>query len=347
MKVKIKDLLDVYHYEVSKTTKNKNRVYNFEKYKMINIINIKNIIESSNYEIDKYNIFYIYEPKLRIVMSLDIGNRIIDHYIAKYILIPKLDKYLDIRNVASRKNMGMSYGIKLLKKYIELNKKYDNLYVLKIDIKKYFYSIDHDVLKSMLVNILDDEEYRLVCGFIDSTDKEYVNIKIKEIKKKILKKAKNKKQYQEVLDIPFYEYGKGLTIGNVCSQILSIFYLSKLDFYIIHNLKCKYMVRYCDDIVIFDYDKERLKDVFKKIELELVKYKLKINKNKSFIINIKNGFIFCGNFVKLDGKKTIIKRCKSSKNKIRRNIIKIKKMYKNGIISFRKYFCSINSYNKM
>ena len=120
MKAKIKDLLDVYHYEVSKTTKNKNRVYNFEKYKMINIINIKNIIESSNYEIDKYNIFYIYEPKLRIVMSLDIGNRIIDHYIAKYILIPKLDKYLDIRNVASRKNMGMSYGIKLLKNYIEL-----------------------------------------------------------------------------------------------------------------------------------------------------------------------------------------------------------------------------------
>ena len=57
MKVKIKDLLDVYHYEVSKNTKNKNRVYNFEKYKMLNIINIKEIIESGNYEINKYNIF--------------------------------------------------------------------------------------------------------------------------------------------------------------------------------------------------------------------------------------------------------------------------------------------------
>ena len=57
MEVKIKDLLDVYHYEVSKNTKNKNRVYNFEKYKMLNIINIKEIIESGNYEINKYNIF--------------------------------------------------------------------------------------------------------------------------------------------------------------------------------------------------------------------------------------------------------------------------------------------------
>ena len=90
------------------------------------------------------------------------------------------------------------------------------------------------------------------------------------------------------------------------------------------------MVRYCDDIVIFDYDKERLKDVFKKIELELVKYKLKINKNKSFIINIKNGFIFCGNFVKLDGKKTIIKRSRTSKNKIIKNIRLKEKLYKNG-----------------
>ena len=213
MEVKITDLLDVYHREVSKTTKNKNRVYNFEKYKIINIINIKKILEEGKYEIEKYNIFYIYEPKLRIIMSLDIANRIVDHYIAKYILIPKLDKYLDIRNVASRKNMGMSYGIKLVKKYIESNKKYDNLYVLKLDISKYFYSIDHNVLKNMLYDILSTDEYKLVCGFIDSTDKEYVNIRISEIKNKLLKNVKNDKQYQEVLSIPFYEFGKGLTIG--------------------------------------------------------------------------------------------------------------------------------------
>lgn len=344
MEVKINDLLDVYHYEVSKTTKNKSRVYNFEKYKMLNIINIKEIIEKSEYEIEKYNIFYIYEPKLRIIMSLDISNRIVDHYIAKYILIPKLDKYLDIRNIASRKNMGMSYGIKLLKKYVELNKKYDNLYVLKLDISKYFYSIDYVVLKKMLYDILDEDEYKLVCGFIDSTDKEYVNSKIIEIKKKLVKKVKNEKQYQEVLNIPFYEKGKGLTIGNVCSQILSIFYLSRLDFYIIHSLGCKYMIRYCDDIIIFNSNKQKLKEVFEKIEIELKKYKLKLNKNKCFVVSANKGFIFCGNYIKLDNKKTIIKRSKSSRDKIKRNINIREKMYRNGSISFEKYFSSINSY---
>lgn len=262
MKVDIKDLIHIYEKEVSKNTKNKRKVYNFEKYKMLNIINIKKILEEGSYHIDRYNIFYIYEPKLRIIMSLDIGNRIVDHYIAKYILGFKLEKYLDIRNVASRKNMGMYYGLNLVKKYIEKHKKYDSFFVLKLDIRKYFYSIDHDVLKKMLSPILSEDEFSLVSSVIDSTDSLYVNERISAIKEKLLKNAKTKRQRQEIIDIPFYCKGKGLTIGNVSSQILSIFYLSRLDHFIIHDLKCKYMVRYCDDLIIFHHNKEYLQEVF-------------------------------------------------------------------------------------
>ena len=81
-----------------------------------------------------------------------------------------------------------------------------------------------------------------------------MNKRISIIKDKLLERAKTEKQRQEILDIPYYEYGKGLTIGNVCSQILSIFYLSSLDYYIIHTLKSKYMVRYCDDLIIFHHN---------------------------------------------------------------------------------------------
>ena len=344
MKVNIQDLISIYEKEVSRNTKNKDKVYRFEKYKMLNISNIKNIIESGNFFITKYNIFYIYEPKLRIIMSLDIGNRIIDHYIAKHILLNKLDKYLDIRNVASRKNMGMNYGINLVKKYIEKHKKYNNFYVLKLDIKKYFYTIDHEVLKKQLKKYLNKEELSLVSTFINSTNAKYVNKRLSIIKDKLLERAKTEKQRQEILDIPYYEYGKGLTIGNVCSQILSIFYLSSLDYYIIHTLKCKYMVRYCDDLIIFHHNKEYLKYVFEKIVKELDKYKLKINKKKSFITNTKYGFIFCGNYIKVDNNKTIIKRCSESKIKIRRNIRKKRKLYLKGKIRYRLYFNSANSY---
>lgn len=345
MEVNIKDLLYIYEKEVSKTTKNKNKIYNFEKYKMLNIIDIKDKLENNNYNIGKYNIFYIYEPKLRIIMSLSIKDRIVDHYISRYILLPKLNKYLDIRNVASRKNMGLSYGIKLLKRYIELNKKYKDIYVLKLDIKKYFYNIDHKVLKDMLINILDKEEYLLVSKYIDSTNYNYVNEKIDKIKTYLLSGTNNKKKEEEINNIPLYINNKGLTIGNVCSQILSIFYLSYLDYYVIHNLKCKYYIRYCDDIIILHNDKDYLYKVFDKIERELKKYKLELNSNKCYITNIKHGILFCGKYIKVINNKTIIKLCNNSKNKIKRNINKKNKLYKNNKISYKSYFLSINSYN--
>lgn len=63
--------------------------------------------------------------------------------------------------------MGYDYAINLVKKYIEYNKKYDKFYILKIDISKYFYSIDHNVLKSLIIDKLNDDEYNIVCSIID------------------------------------------------------------------------------------------------------------------------------------------------------------------------------------
>ena len=347
MIINVYDLLDVYNNEVSKNTKNKRKVYNFEKHKMIHLYNIKSKIENNKYEINNYNIFNIYEPKLRIIMSLSIENRIVDHYLSKYILLPKLDKYLDIRNVASRKNMGMSYGVKLLKKYIEKNKKYDNIYVLKIDISKYFYSIDHKVLKRMLLGKLNNDEYNLVSKFIDSTDYDYVNKRIEEIKNKLKTITTNSYRLNEIDEIPYYLNGKGLTIGNVSSQILSIFYLSELDFYIINNLKCKYMIRYCDDIIILHNDREYLYEVFDKIKDKLKEYKLRINTKKSFITRLDKGVIFCGNYIKIDNKKTIINKCNANKIRIKRNIKKINKKFIENKIIYKSYFNSINCYRSM
>ena len=154
MKVNVYDLLNIYEKEVSKNTRNKNKVNNFEKNKMENIYDIKNIIESGNYKVGKYNIFSVNSPKYRIIMSTNIKDKIINHYLTRYVLIEKLDKYLDIRNCATRCNMGYDYAIKLLLRYLEENKKNGKFYILKIDISKYFYSVDHDVLKSLLVDKL-------------------------------------------------------------------------------------------------------------------------------------------------------------------------------------------------
>lgn len=202
MEVNVYDLLDIYEKEVSRNTKNKRKISNFERHKMINIYDIKNIIEEGNYKVSRYNIFNVSRPKYRIVMNLNIKDKIINHYVARNILIKKLDKYLDIRNVYTRVNMGYDYGIKLLLKYLEEYKRYDRFYILRIDISKYFYSIDHNILKDMLKGKLSSDEYRIICSIIDSTNEEYVNDEITYIKSRLI--GRDKKRVIEINKLPIY-----------------------------------------------------------------------------------------------------------------------------------------------
>lgn len=344
VKVNVNDIIDIYEKEVSVNTKNKSKVYNFEKNKIENIYDIKNIIESDNYKITKYNVFTINNPKYRMVMSLNMKDKIINHYVARFILLPKLNKYLDIRNCATRKNMGYDYAIKLLKRYIECNKKYGKFYILKIDISKYFYSIDHNILKELLKDKLNEEEYKIVSRIIDSTNESYINKIIINIKNNLLIKDKNR--CNEINKLPLYEYNKGLPIGNMTSQILSIFYLYKLDYYIINNFKLKYLLKYMDDYIIISNNKDKLKKALNEIEYILnKKYKLNINKNETNIYDSYHGFEYLGYMFYIRNNKTIIKIKSSNKRRIDNNIKKINYLYKNNYISYQKYFNSMNNYN--
>ena len=343
MEVNVYDLLDIYEREVSKNTKNKRKINNFERFKMISMYDIKNIIESGNYSVGKYNIFSISRPKYRIVMSFGVKDKIINHYVARKILVSKLDKYLDIRNCATRSGMGYDYGIKLLLKYLEKYKKYDRFYILRIDISKYFYSIDHSVLRELLDGKLDDYEYNIVSSIIDSTNSCYVNEKIIRIKDRLL--DIDKKRTSEIEKIPIYRYGKGLPIGNMTSQFLSIFYLYKLDHYIVNDLKLKHMVRYMDDYVIFHHDKEYLKYALKIIIEKLVReYKLNVNDKKTFVVDSYNGFEFLGYRFNVKNNKIMINIKGENRRRRSSNIKKNNYLYRCGCISYRNYFNSMNNY---
>ena len=341
MKVNIYDVLDVYDKYISKNTQNKKKIYLFDKNKMQNITDIVNVLENDTYVPDKYNIFLVSEPKYRVVMSLGIKDKIINHYMAKYILKPKLEKYLDDRNVATRENKGTDYGIKLLKRYLEENKKYDNLYVLKLDIKKFFYNINHEILKSKIVSKLSSEEYKVICSIIDSTNREYVNEEIRDI---VIKKASlDKQRGAEIKNIPFYKNGKGLSIGAMTSQFLSIFYTHELDHYIVHNLKVKHYVRYMDDMVLLHPDREYLKKCLKIIEEKIKEYDLELNAKKTKIINIKEGLVFLGYNFKIINKKTIIVNQRNKIYKVKKNIKKICYLYERNFISYKTVFSSISN----
>lgn len=236
----IGNIMNVYDNEIKKNTKNKAMIEEFDNFYSINIKQIKEELMSGDYIPSEYNIFYIREPKLRIIMSQNIKDKVVNHLVARYFLINSFDSSFINNNIATRKNKGTHYGLKLFKKYLNIMKnKYDNFYILKFDISKYFYNIDHDIVKEIIrKKIKDKNAINILDKIIDSTDQEYINKKILKIKEQIKE------------DVTIYKKGKGCPIGNMTSQIIGIIYLNELDHYIKEKLKIKYYIRYMDGATV-------------------------------------------------------------------------------------------------
>ena len=341
MEVKFDDILSIYEKEIRVTSKNKRKVFLFEKNKIQNISRIVKELREGTYTPSKYNVFIVFEPKCRIVMSLNIRDKIVNHYMARYVLLPKLSKYLDIRNVATRKNMGVGYANRLIKYYLNDMKKSNNIfYILKLDIKKYFYNIDHNILLGKLKDRLSSEEYNIINRIISSTNSSYINMEIDNIKASY-------KGSKDLSNIPYYLNDKGLSLGAMVSQFLSIYYLNEMDHFIVHNLHIKRYIRYMDDLVLFHHDKEVLKKI-KDILIEKFKneYKLEVN-NKTKIYRSDEYFIFLGKRYRVVNNKTI-KKCRSNTYYIANKRIKrVNKLYKSGVISFAGIYSAYANYKGM
>ena len=244
--------------EVRRNTRNERRVFNMKQYKSYYISSVYNMLIANNYKVGKYNKFIIYEPKERLIVSQNIIDKIVNHLVARYILYPAiLPCLLDI-NVASRKDLGTSAGLKIIKEYQRVCKiKYGTYYVLKCDISKFFCNINHDILK-----------------------------------RKIRKRIKEK-QSLEIIDNIIDSNEPGLFIGSMTSQVFAIFYLNDLDHYIKNELKIKYYVRYQDDFLLLHPSKEYLKQCLEKIKNFLKEEKLELNK-KTRIFKSTDNYIFLG-----------------------------------------------------
>lgn len=345
----IKVIQKIYSSRVRVNTKNKLKLEKFENNYVSNMIYIKQILEERNYKPGRYNIFLIKEPKLRIIMSQNIIDKLINHVVTQYFLINIFESTLIEENVATRKNKGTKYGIFLLKKYLN-EVKDKNFYVLKFDISKYFFNLDHKIIKELLVHkIKDKEALKILYDIVDSTDSCYVNERINLLKEKEIKKitdsnCKNKELLiKEIKELPNYEVGKGLPIGNMSSQFLAILYLNELDHFIKNKLKIKYYTRYMDDGVIIHQSKEYLQYCLEEINKILERYKLKLNK-KTKIYSCKEGFEFLGFRYIIKNNKVIMKVKNSTKKRFKRKIKVYNKLLKKDKLSKFDYNQVLASY---
>lgn len=332
-------IMDMYDKVIHKNMKNKRKLEYFDNYYCENLKAIKEELMTKQYDPKKYNIFLIREPKYRIIMGQNVPDKIVNHLVAKYFLVPYFEKDFITTNVATRKGMGTHYGLKLFKQYYNNMKiNHNKFYVLKFDIKKYFYSLDHNIIKELIRRKIKDKDViNLIDKIIDSTDKEYVNIKINKIKENRMKKAQDSNILKQIHEIPIYKQGKGFPIGNMTSQFFGIMYLNELDHYIKEKLGIKYYVRYMDDGILMHHDKDYLKYCFKKIkELIQDKYKIQLNKNKSKIYSNKEEIEFLGFRFITKNNRIIVKVRNGTKKRFKRKMKKIDFLYTNNLIDYAK-----------
>lgn len=325
---------------IKSTCKNKKEVYKFSLNLNTNIYNIYVSLKNKTYVPDKYMTFMIFEPKPRLVMSQSIKDKIVNHFITNYYLIPYLESSLIDSNVATRKGKGSSYGNDLLQKYFNkllINNRTCEIYCLKMDVSKYFYSINHDILMSMLgKKIKDNDVLNIIKLVISQTNNDYINKNISYYNNK----------YNT--DIPYYINDTGLSIGAMVSQFLAIFFLNEIDHYIKEKLDCKYYIRYMDDLVILDVNKEKLKRVYNIINEKLNALKLRVNK-KSNIYNCSNGFSFLGYTYKTINNKLYVSCKKTTYNRVMKKLFYLQKhdrvKYRKSLGSYYGYLTNIDKIN--
>lgn len=270
----------------------------------VNNLKLQEDLRSGNYRISQTTNFQLTERgKLRHIEAPAIRDRIIQKVLCQNILVPYLTKPLIYDNYASLKNRGTSFARKrievLLQKYIR--KHGSDGYILQIDIKKYFESIDHDILKDMLHKQIHEPQE--IMNLIDY-----------------------------VVDTSSHS-NKGLNLGSEAPQIFAIYFLSSIDSYIKTVKGIKYYGRYMDDMFIISDSKDNLKILLEEIKTELGKLKLQINEKKTHITKLSHGFTFMQIKYSLEGNKIIKRPTHSKIVRERRRLKKYKKRFENGLMS--------------
>lgn len=305
-KLTFENLLNA-HNRAKKNKGNKKEVIRFEIDLESNIINIIHRLKDGSYKLGKYKEFTIYEPKERIIKSLPYKDRIVQQWYIYEFIKPYIIPRLINNTCACIEKRGTHYAVKLIQRYMRIMKrKYNNYYIIKLDIKKYFNNIDKDILYQIMNSFIKDKKLLwLTKIFIYDNDSEL-----------------------------------GIPIGNYTSQYFANIYLSLLDKYIKKELKVKYYVRYMDDTVILVKDKSECSVLMDKIKLFLHdRLKLELNEKSRYYPN-SLGVNFCG-YIIYETHRLIRK---DSKKKIKSKVRKWLKLNEMNILDKNKVILSYNSW---
>lgn len=233
---------------------------------MDNIVGLHDELVNKKYKHSGYKSFYINDPKRRLIHKASVRDRLLHHAVYR-ILYPFFDKTFIVDSFSCRNEKGTHKAIRRFRNLaFRVSKNHTRTcWVLKCDIKKFFASINHEILLAILREYIPDQNILwLLQNVIFSFHTQSIE-------------------------------GVGLPLGNLTSQLFANIYMNKFDQWVKHRLKSHYYVRYADDFVFFSRDKFRLEEARIKIQEFLqTSLKLALHPNKVFIKTVASGVDFLG-----------------------------------------------------
>jgi RNA-directed DNA polymerase len=273
----------------------KKDVQEFELHLMDNIISLRDDLKLKTYIHGGYHAFNISDPKPRNIHKASVRDRLLHHAIYR-VLYPYFDLKFIHDSYSCRNYKGTHRAIERLKFFARKVSKNNTkqCFALKCDIRKFFASIDHQTLISILKSHnLDDQTVNLLSTLISSFHCSILQNTTMKI---------------------------GLPLGNLTSQLLVNVYMNEFDQYMKHTLKERYYIRYADDFVILASNKNHLCNLLQHIILNLRdNLKLTLHPNKIHIKTFSSGIDFLGwvNFpthrvLRTTTKRRMVKRLKTN-----------------------------------
>ena len=206
----------------------------FERNFEDNLFILHQKLKNKIYKHGEYQSFYVNDPKQRHIHKAKVADRVV-HRLLYTFLYELFDKSFIYDSYSCRLEKGAHKGIKRLEQFArKVSQNYTRpCWALKLDIKKFFASVDHRVLKKLIRRKIKDSN---ILQIIDQVIDSFCSVPAKTVGCHPTASNKN----------------KGMPLGNLTSQVFANIYLNELDQFVNHKIKIKHYCRYADDFVILD-----------------------------------------------------------------------------------------------
>lgn len=329
-------------YQAKKGVSWKGSVQKYELNLLANTYRLKTELEQKTYQAKPFVEFPLYERgNARWIKSMHIRDRVVQRTVCDNILLPLIKPYLIYDNGASLQNKGIDFALDRVQLFL---KQYYNTYhtnqgyVILVDFTKYFDNIPHKELYDLFVQDIEDQDLKELLKYLISLFQ--IDLSGLPLEKQIeYRNLFNGLEYSSYIHQHMQDFDnslellKSVGIGSQISQLAGIYYPTKIDNYFKIVQQCKWYERYMDDTLIIVHTLTEAEKLLNDYYILADQLHIHVNKKKTQIIQLSNGFNFLKvRFILTSTGKVIRKLNKQTFIRARRKMRKLhKKLQKHEI----------------